>query len=339
MKNKKAEKNTKSYLDKVAILTLTILASYFIINNMSNKSNTNLISERINYDKSTSFSILSANVGNLSVGCRDVLNKLCYKDVEARISSNIHYLSPDVIALQEVLAPWQCTNINAMNKNKVCSEMQVIPQVRRLVGENYTIVCNSRNQFECIAIKKDFGEIVGCQSGEICHTARTIPEIEGCDNGFTISAATIKTKTPSLSFDLVNFHPQSTSSICREKMIKAAFYGNNTTPSIIQEKKLLLLGDFNFDPWRDNDESVATWKNFFNSGWNGEELKYHSGIAEAAPPYFTSFLFYKPRTLDFIVSNFTTGICQTLGETPNTLRLDGGKGMDHRALFGILTVR
>lgn len=299
---------------------------------------TDPILKKINYDKKTSFSILSANVGNLSIGCRKVLNKLCYKDVEERIAANIKSLSPDIIALQEVLAPWQCEEAHETNKNKVCNEKQLTPQVRRLVGEGYTIACNSRNQFECIAIKKDFGEIIDCPNEEICNKARTIPEITGCDNGFTISAVTVKAKITPFLFDVINFHPQSTSSTCRAKMINTALYGNGISASIIQEKKVIFLGDFNLDPWRDNDESVDLWNTFIKNKWEDSRLEYHSGIAENNPPYFTSFLFYKPRTVDFIVSNFANGICSTLGETPNTLRLDGGKGTDHRALFGILKI-
>jgi endonuclease/exonuclease/phosphatase family metal-dependent hydrolase len=320
-----------------AILIIATISS-LTLKNMAYKLN-NPIIEKTNYDKSTSFSILSANVGNLSVGCRKVLNKLCYKDVEERIAANIKYLSPDIIALQEVLAPWQCKEINETNKNKVCNETQLTPQVRRLVGEDYTIACNSRNQFECIAVKRDFGEIIDCPNGETCNKARTAPEIDGCDNGFTISSVTVKAKTAPTLFDVINFHPQSTSSTCRAKMINAALYGNETAVSIIQEKKVLLLGDFNLDPWRDDDESVIAWNTFIQNGWNDSKLEYHSGIAENSPPFFTSFLFYKPRALDFIVSNFANGICSTLGESPNTLRLDGGKGTDHRALFGILSLR
>jgi endonuclease/exonuclease/phosphatase family metal-dependent hydrolase len=273
----------------------------------------------------------------LDLRCRDVLNKLCYKDVEERIATNIQTLNPDVIVLQEVLAPWQCENLIEKNKNKVCFESQDIPQVRRLVGDSYTIACNTRNQFECIAVRVDVGEIIGCEKGAICNTARTALEISGCDNGFTISSATIKL-TDGFVFDIVNFHPQSTDANCRAKMISLAFEGNEFTPPLIRESRVVLLGDFNLDPWKDTDESVATWNYFFEKGWAGRKFNYHSGIAENTPPYYTSFLFYRKRTLDLVVSNFAQGVCNVLGESPNTSRLDGGKGTDHRALFGILNI-
>ena len=334
----KKEKTLNS--SKIVLLTFFLILILIVINSLLRNKVEFIMNNIPNYDKKTSFSILSANVGNLSIGCRNVLNKLCYKDVEERIAKNIQHLSPDIIVLQEVLAPWQCTGINEKNKkNKVCSEEQIIPQVRRLVGEGYTIACNSRNQFECIAVKTSFGEILGCPEGEICNNARTTPEIEGCDNGFNISAVTIKSNVNSIMFDMLNFHPQSTNAICRAKMISMALYGNETTKSLIESENVILLGDFNFDPWRDKDESVVLWNKFMKEGINNSQLEYHSGVTETNPPYFTSFLFYKPRTLDFVVSNFANGACHVLGESPNTIRLDGGKGMDHRALFGVLTLR
>jgi len=282
-------------------------------------------------------SILSANVGNLDLSCRSVLNKLCHKDVEERISANIRRLAPDIVLLQEVLAPWQCMGKEKDN-DKVCYEEQTTPQVRRLIGDNYTIVCNSRNQFECIAVKTSIGLILGCQPGSLCNNARTLPETDGCDNGFTISAATIKLLHTNLTFDIVNFHPQSTSSSCRAKMISVAITGNQLTPSLIQENNVILAGDFNLDPWRDRDESAVVWNNLYSNGWNEKKFRYHSGIVEKTPPYFTSFLFYRKRTLDFIVSNFASGTCTVLGESPNTERLDGGRGTDHRAIFGFLKI-
>jgi hypothetical protein len=286
-----------------------------------------------------SFSVLTANVGNLDLGCKDVLNKLCYKDVEERITKNIKLLSPDVVALQEVLAPWQCETIKTTNKNKVCSNRQLVPQVRRLLGSEYTIACNDRdrNQFECIAVKTSVGSILGCEEGQLCNSARTGIEVDGCDNGFTVSAATVKLMS-GFTFDLVNFHPQSTDDECRARMISLAFEGTGINKSLIQQDNVLLMGDFNLDPWRDQDKSTETWNAFIAKGWGGRDFIYHSGIVEKNPPYYTSFLFYRRRTPDMIVSNFAQGVCKVLGESPDTSRLDGGKGTDHRALFGLLTV-
>jgi hypothetical protein len=285
-----------------------------------------------------SFSVLSANVGNSDLRCRNYIFKLCYKDAEERIAANIQALSADIIALQEVLPPWMCDQVQENNKNKVCSELQVIPQVRRLVGADYTIACTSRNQFECIAVKTDVGEILGCEPGSLCNTARTGAQLPGCSDGFSVSAVTIRLKD-GFQFDLVNAHPQSFNAGCRAKMLALILEGNSSEPALIREEKVLLLGDFNLDPWRDHDESARTWRAYFEKGHAGQPFRYHSGIAEKNPPYVTLPFFLARKTLDLAVSNFADGVFLTLGESPGTKRLDGGHGMDHRAIFGTLSYR
>lgn len=284
-----------------------------------------------------SISVLTANVGNLSLGCRSVLNNLCYKEVEQKIADKIKILNPDIISFQELLAPWQCEQIDENNIRKVCSKAQVIPQIRRLVGGEYSIACTSRNQFECVAVHTRIGQIMGCSIGELCNIARTGIELSNCDNGFSISAITVNLHN-NFTFDIVNVHPQSSDSVCRTQMLSLIFEQTKGTKPLIQEDNVLIMGDFNLDPWRDDDESTDKWKKYFEQGWAGKPFSYHSGIVETAPPNFTSFLFLRGKTVDFIVSNFANGTCSVLGESTNTTRLDGGKGMDHRAIFGILWI-
>ena len=327
--------------NETAILFIIVLVVIFLILDWEplNKMTKDIISAETVYpDSSHSFSILTANVGNLSWGCRKVLNKLCYKDVEKRIAANIQSLNPDIVALQEVLAPWQCSSeLRAERDSKmVCADPQEIePQIRRLLGKDYTIVCDSRNQFECIGVRVESGEILGCEIGELCNNTRTNWPIQGCDNGFTISAATIRLST-GLIFDIVNAHPQSTSSLCRAKMLKQIFSSLEDSTPLVHQELVLLVGDFNLDPWHDNDVSAKTWRQIFNSGWKGRRFVYHSGIVEKAPPHITAKFLWKKKTVDFVVSNFAKGVCVVLGESPGTQRLDGGRGTDHRAIWGVL---
>ncbi len=280
------------------------------------------------------FSVLSANIGNAELWCRKYLNKLCFKDVEQRIEKNIQYLSPDIIVLQEVLATWQCEN----DKNEVCLNQPANSQIERLVGSDYFTICNERNQFECIAVKKSIGTIKECDSTLPCNTARTVEYIDGCDNGFTISAATIVLKT-GFKFDVINVHPQSTSVECRTKMLDAALKGTKNG-GLIKENNVIVIGDFNLDPWRGTDTSAVFWNNFFSAGWNGKSFDYHNKVEgnEKFPPY-TTYLFGAGKSVDFAVSNFAEGTLLTLGETPDTIRLDQDSGTDHRALFGFLTYK
>ncbi len=75
----------------------------------------------------------------------------------------------------------------------------------------------------------------------------------------------------------------------------------------------------------------------------GEAFHCHRGPAERSPPRITAsypqILSYGgDHTYDHVVSNFAAGTCTTLGEAPNTTRLDGGSGTDHRALLCHLSI-
>lgn len=284
---------------------------------------------------SNGFTVLSANVGNLSLGCRKYLNNLCYKEVEQRIADNIQTLKPGIVTLQEVLAPWQCQTVNETNKKRVCYEKQEVAQVRRLLGPDYTVVCDTRNQFECVGVRMDLGIIDDCKTGELCFSARTAPALPDCDPGFTVSAVTVRF-FDGLIFDLVNLHPQSTNDKCRAQMLAQIFASGEDFSPLLREEKVLLMGDFNMDPWRDEDKSVQTWQEIFRAGWGGYPLRYHNAGIETGNPDFTAFILWRKRTYDFIVSNFAVGTCVVLGESSDTPRLDGGHGMDHRALYGML---
>ena len=110
-------------------------------------------------------SVLSANVGNLDLRCRKYLNKPCFVEVEEKIAANIANLKPAIIALQEVMTLSQCQKANETDPKKVCFEYdkkKYIEQARRLVGPDYTIVCEPRNGYECIALRTDVGTIEDC---------------------------------------------------------------------------------------------------------------------------------------------------------------------------------
>jgi len=279
--------------------------------------------------------VMTVNVGNSDWDCTPYKWKLCKKVVEQKLTEHLQIIKPDLITLQELLPPRLCQNANETDSHKVCYDPQSIPQVRRLLGPEYTIVCEPHSQYECFGIKKDIGHVNGCPDGELCYSTRSTDTGNNCDNGFSISAITVQLNN-GFVFDMVNVHPQSMSSVCRANMLLRAFQGDKSQQPIIQNDNVLILGDFNLDPWRNKDVSVKAWQSIFSKGWANKKYHYHSGVAEITPPYYT-FQFIVKGTYDLAVSNFASGICHVLGETPETARLDGGSGNDHRAVYGVLT--
>ena len=275
------------------------------------------------------FTVLSANVGNADPRCAFQLLKLCRTETESHLTTNIAKLRPEVVALQETLPDHLCEPAPLKDPGHVCAHQYLEPQVRRLIGPDYTIICEERNRIECIAIRTDVGEILGCEKGDLCLTDRVATIPEGCRTHLTVFAATVRVH--GRQFDIVNAHPENRSAECRLDSLQQVFEGD-----LIQEEHALILGDLNLDPWLGNDVSTEYW-NLQVGDVGTHEYYYHSGPAETEPPYPTVRYPFYVRTLDHVASNFLEGSLVTLGEAPGTLRLDGGRGTDHKAIFGWLS--
>ena len=283
--------------------------------------------------------LLQANVGNVAVTCTGYKFKLCYAETEARLGTAIRDLDADVISLQEVVSLEQCQAINENDARKVCHARhtaEVAEQARRLVGDSYTIACDTRSHFECVAVKRGWGGIAGCPEGEICidpDVAETAPPPgSGCDAGFSVSAATI-TPTKAKAFRLVNLHPPSGKAVdCRRGALVQVFEGSS---ALARGPRSLLAGDFNLDPFTGDDASERYLRDWVG---DGKKFRFHSGTAEQSPPLKSAFYPIGNHTYDHVISNFASGTCTTLGEATGTVRLDGGSGTDHRALLCQLTL-
>ena len=317
----------RNWMMAIFVLALTISSC------QSLRAGDHLVPDHTGDDGANGFTILTANVGNVDPRCLPLVLKLCRNDVEARITASIQSLSPDVVALQETLPPSNCTPLMALDAGNVCSNSSDIPEIRRLLGDAYTIMCETRNSYECIAVHQDAGGIHGCGQGEFCLTDRIDEQPEGCRPNVAIMGATLEIK--GRTFDIINAHPESRSAECRSASLLQIFTDVGDGVGLVREEHVLIVGDLNMDPWRDDDLSVQTWKSFVGSP-ETHPYYYHSGMAEHDPPYFTLEYPTFSRTYDHVVSNFLEGTTLVLGESPGTSRLDGGSGMDHRAVFGIL---
>lgn len=288
-----------------------------------------------------SIRILTANVGNISYACRGPYNhKLCQKRVEETISNNIRGLRPDIVFLQELLHPSQCEGWIEMDSRRVGFEKATLSdsnQARRLLGSSYTIHCASRMRpeighpvgMECIGVHTNAGIIEGCQLGELSYSSEGLDSPSPKCNPEFIIMSTIA-KVQNLTIKLVNAHPHSREQHCRDNSLEQLFERINDVPGA--HANTIIAGDFNFDPFHPTDKIPDIWEKNVGTFGSRKPFYYHSGIAEHNPPYPTAFFLVRKKTIDHVISNFAAGICSTLGEAPNTHRIDGGKGMDHRAI-------
>ena len=278
-----------------------------------------------------------------------------------------------VVFLQEVMPDWVCRNGAASGSNKVCYNYRtrsVRDQARRLLGWNYSIVCDWWHGWDCIAIKNTAGSFYNDASGRSCPVGYLCGSTTFSNGDATATNedpyfATYYAPYNSSSYDsgfhmlyadavvngvsvrLIDGHPQSggTGSGSKETARKAQIHQAFATWAA-GASRVLTAGDMNLDPYRNgSDVSVTEWRtyvdNYSSTGVRTDKTYwYHSGVAESGgtwwPKYTTSYLWpIANYTLDQVISNFTYGTCKTLNSSSSTsayYRLDGGSGCDHFAL-------
>lgn len=280
--------------------------------------------------------VMTVNIGNGDPRCFQHYNwGLCFKEVEQNIATNIHKLKPDIIAFQELTTPANCLSWQEENPNKVCYQLQEqssILQVRRILGEDYTIACEPRHQHDCIGVRKELGFIQGCPLGGYCDDLGLYDQQpDKCNDMFTVSAFDINVH--GYPIRVINAHPSPRQKTCRINALTQIFEGTAEREPFANGERNLIMGDFNMDPFRSSDASVKIWEKYVGLPGSALPFHYHSGPAEHWPPYDT--FVYGPirRVLDFVTSDFAQGTCQVLGMSPDTERIDGGKGMDHKAFY------
>lgn len=348
----------------ICLTSLSLLLSACALSpNSLPSTRTNRLSQQ---STANSFSLLQANIGNVDPVCSlQARSKLCHQDVEDRIAARIRQLRPDLVSLQEVLPDWICRKGKAANRGQVCQNYQTRPvrdQVRRLLGTDYTIVCEPKQSWDCIGLRKEIGRILPdpqgkqCPPGGLCGTERlsggdlqaqnrdqaytpyyALTIDSGLDPGFHMMQLDLELKGQKLR--LINGHPQSghkqSEQAARAAQLQEAFKLWANQP------RVLITGDLNMDPFRQSDLSVQVWNSQVdNYSPKGQLLAekifhYHSGPVEQPPVWpprlSASYLWPLPSlTLDHVVSNFAGGTCRTLEQAED---LSGGKGTDHRGIW------
>ncbi len=210
--------------------------------------------------------LLSWNVGNPSSIDPVYANRLMDQAYEDLVGARLRALAPDLVFLQEVLAPARCERALETNPTRTCYDAagREAP-VRRLLGPDYSIACDARGHVECIGVHKAFGTIRGLPKGALAlGAAETSPlplppcERTGsgcddtrCDSESSVSAVAIETRRGPLR--VVHVHPMAPGvgpagvffgEPCRERQLGQAFAAaGDAVPALI-------VGDFNLDPSR-----------------------------------------------------------------------------------------
>jgi len=341
---------------KAAFLAAALLASisFVVTAEAVNPRNTAKLTTTNRYVK-----VLQANIGNSNLNCGLASYwKLCLQNVENAIRDRVAQINPDVVLLNELHPDWLCRNNAATWPNGVCESYKtriVRDQVRRVLGSNYTIVCDPWHGWDCIGIKRIVAGVATTVANDTA--GRTCPSgyLCGYATDFSNGDSTATNKEPyfqeyhatynSSSVDggfhmlyvdatingvpmrIINGHPQSGGSgTGANEQARSVQIGNAFSQWAAGQSSVLLGGDINTDVYTWNgDVSVQTWRTYvdnYDSNGNRTDKSYwfHSGVAENGGTWLPKYTFsyVVNRRYDNVISNFMYGRCTTMDSSLST---------------------
>ncbi len=206
--------------------------------------------------------VMTYNIGNPDADEPHYPLRLSYQDYEDFMGEKIRELQPDVVLLQEVLSNGDtCAAFEETDAERTCFNFgNRLEPVRRLLGDDYSTLCDQNLQTECVGVRNGFGELEGTMETlplplPPCHWAARDCGSEKCDRESTVSAVTVT--TPQGSFRLVHLHPHAgffdgildfdTGGSCRSLQFRQAFEGYEGEGPLIATTTTLIAGDWNVD--------------------------------------------------------------------------------------------
>lgn len=269
--------------------------------------------------------VLTANVGNPDSSDAHYALRLSYQAYEDHVAQKIQALAPDIAFLQEVLPPQTCEAFTEKDPARTCFDPATRPPaVRRLLGPDYTIVCDARLHVECIGVRTSFGQVDGVEAGAFVLDGATTPALpldpcayfEGsCDNDHCDAESTtsaIDITGPTGAMRIVHVHPNAAGmnksglylgEPCRYLQLEQAFGG--TPPLVGDGKPVLVAGDFNMDPEGfASDREAALWNEHVGPSARFTEIGPPRN--EAGKAYATAKLF----AVDRVIGDGFTGSCR-----------------------------
>ncbi len=283
--------------------------------------------------------VLSYNVGS-SLADEPYALRLRDQAYEDFVGERIRARKADIVMLQEVLPPTLCNSFSERNKQRTCFANDERPAAAvRLLGPDYTVVCDANKHIECIGVRNSFATVRSQAKGAfVLDGAKTEPlpgkscngatgacdaRSEQCDAEASISTVVIDTASGPLR--LVHAHPTAVGESCLQKQVEQAF-------ALADDLPTLLAGDWNFDPTRAVDLAPASL--WFDQVGDGQRFNNHSRFTKTCRMERTSVS--QDASLDRVVTDFGKGRCRVfsaprLDEGFDFDKLDGSR-IDHFAV-------
>ncbi|MGE0327960.1 MAG: hypothetical protein AB7S68_36955 [Polyangiaceae bacterium] len=243
----------------------------------------------------------------------------------------------DIIAFQEIFYSGECENVpDEAKRGFVCETWQPgDPSVAQMIlGAGYRVACNIEKRDKCIAVRKDFAAIRGCDQ-DLCLDSLAGARVPDCGGGSRVGRAELDLVDGG-ELTVVLVHGSSgieqKDQDCRVQQFQQVF--EQLDPNIDAVKsppaangvRNLVLGDLNTDPGRnfDFDESAA----YFAAHADGTQFHFVTDVGpEATPTYGGLF------NIDHIVSDYYDGSCITAGVSEGVPGVTSTVYFDHKPVY------
>lgn len=238
-------------------------------------------------------------------------------------------LQPELVGFQEIFHSPDCATVPATAKaGWVCERwMPGEPTVAQVVvGAGYQVACNLGKPDKCIAVKKSFGKLRGCEQ-ELCLDGLAGSRVATCGQGSRVGRGVVDLVAGG-AFTVVHVHGTSGVSMddanCRKQQVDQVFvdFGLGDGPAANGTRNLI-FGDLNTDPGRfvAGDPSAARWRDFAGPG---ARFRFVTPMGPEAPPTYGDVV-----NIDHVVSDVFSGACWVAGVTPGRPPVVAERYFDH----------
>jgi hypothetical protein len=239
---------------------------------------------------------------------------------------------PDIIAFQEIFYSGECEMIPPEAQATFVCETWAPgdPTVANVIlGAGYQVACNLEKPDKCMAVKRSFGTIRGCDS-DLCLDFLEGSRVPDCGSGSRVGRARVDLVAGG-TITVVAVHGSSGITLddmgCREQQFDQVFVdlGLGDGEPAANGTANIILGDMNTDPVQlaDGDTSAARFSEFVGEG---KTFHFINDVGRTAPPTYAIF------HIDHIVSDVYDGECEVPGVTDGIPDVIDAAYFDHKPI-------
>jgi hypothetical protein len=196
----------------------------------------------------------------------------------------------------------------------------------QVLGPGYQVACHRGKPDECIAVRKAFGTLRGCD-GDLCLDYLDGFPIEGCGRGARVGRAVVELSAGG-TLTVVHLHATSgmkeQDDACRVAQVDQVFVDLGDGDPGANGERNIVLGDLNTDPHllREMRASARRWLDFVG---DAKRFRFISEVGPDAPRGYRGL-----ADIDHVIADGFVGRCWIAGIGEHPPVLEGALYFDHR---------